>query len=63
VPLLAVAAEGDEKSAAAARRLFGNSRSADSRLLLYKGREHGVPLFDRDPALVHEIAGFFLANL
>jgi dienelactone hydrolase len=63
VPVFAIAAEGDEKSAAAARRLFQRSRSPRSRFLLYKGSEHGVPLFERDPALVTEIVGFFLENL
>jgi dienelactone hydrolase len=63
VPLFAIAAEGDEGAAAAARRLFDRSRSGGSRFLLYKGHEHGVPLFERDPALVTEIVAFFLANL
>ena len=63
VPLFTIAAESDEGAAAAARRLFDRSRNDGSRFLLYKGHEHGVPLFERDPALVTEIVAFFLANL
>ena len=62
-PLFAIAAEGDKGAAAAARRLFDRSRNGGSRLLLYKGHEHGVPLLERDPALVTEIVAFFLASL
>jgi len=63
IPVLGIAAEGDQSSAAAAQRLFKSSRNENSRLLLYKGSDHGVPLFERDSALVQEIAGFFLATL
>jgi dienelactone hydrolase len=63
VPVLAVAAEGDEGTARRTQELFAGSRHENSRLILYKGDEHGVPLFDRDPHLVETIVAFFAANL
>lgn len=63
IPLFAIAAEGDRDSARAAKRLFDHSGSPESRLLLYKGYEHGVPLLDRDSRLIGEIVGFLVDNL
>jgi dienelactone hydrolase len=63
VPLLAIAAEDDRGSADAARRLFASSTDPASRLVLYKGDAHGVPLFADDPHLAQLILGWFVKTL
>jgi len=62
-PILAIASEDDRGSADTARALFEGSRNGQSRLVLYKGRDHGVPLFDRDPDLQSTIVDWFERTL
>lgn len=63
IPLLTIAAEGDRGTTERGRRVFESSRHPDSRLILYKGDEHGVPLFRKDSSLIGTIVGFFADNL
>lgn len=44
-------------------RLFGASAAAASKLVLYKGELHGVPIFAHDPGLVPSIVAWFRATL
>jgi len=63
VAFLGIGAQDDAASADMARRIFDASLSPDSRLVLYKGALHGVPLFERDENLVDLIVGWFGAAL
>ncbi|GJM45024.1 MAG: hypothetical protein DHS20C21_18660 [Gemmatimonadota bacterium] len=63
VAFLGIAAEGDATAANMARQIFEASDSPRSRLILYKGERHGVPLFDQDPNLVDAIVAWFRAGL
>jgi dienelactone hydrolase len=63
VPLLAIAAEDDGLTPASLRRLFEISEAPGSRLLLYKGDEHGQPLFKRDPRLETLIIDWYRDHL
>jgi len=63
IPLLGIAAEGDAQTAERVRWLFEGSRNPRSRLILYKGNSHGVPLFDEDPWLPATIVAFLANNL
>jgi dienelactone hydrolase len=63
VPLLGIAADGDEQALEKTRQIFGNSRHEKSRLVLYKSDLHGVPLFDHDPALAGTIVDFLVRSL
>ena len=63
VPLLGIAAEDDVSTANRTRSIFAGSKHEDSRLVVYKGDQHGVPLFEQDPNLVSVIVEFFAANL
>lgn len=63
IPVLAIASEDDGKTTERSRDVFTASTNPASRLLLYKGDAHGVPLFDVDPSLPQTIARFFADNL
>jgi dienelactone hydrolase len=63
LPLLGIAADGDEQALLRTRRLFDSSPHERSRLVVYKGDRHGVPLFDQDPALVEAIVDFLVRTL
>ncbi|MGQ0722072.1 MAG: dienelactone hydrolase family protein [Candidatus Eiseniibacteriota bacterium] len=63
VPLLGIAADGDEQALDRTRQLFANSRHDKSRLVLYKSDLHGVPLFEHDPALPGTIVDFLVRTL
>ena len=58
-PALFIAAQGDRRAAEAARSADALSRHDASRLILYDGKDHGFPLFRRDPELVSTIAAWF----
>lgn len=63
--LLCIAAEGDPLARAAdsARRAFSRSTSPESQLTLYKGTDHGAPLFRKDPHLSQTIAAWLIRQL
>jgi dienelactone hydrolase len=63
VPLLGIAADGDDQALDRTRQLFANSRHDRSRLVLYKSDLHGVPLFEHDPALPGTIVDFLVRAL
>jgi dienelactone hydrolase len=63
LPILAIAAEKDEGTYERTKRLFESSPNPASKLLLYKGDLHGVPLFAHDPGLVDSIVAWFRARL
>ena len=63
IPFLGIGAEGDADSAKIAERLYRSSPHEQSRLILYKGVRHGVPLFDLDTALPDVIVAWFLDTL
>lgn len=55
-PVLAIAAEGDTTFARSMKTVFAHSRHPATRYVLYKGTDHGTPIFGRDkhlePAIV-----------
>lgn len=63
LPLLAVAAEKDEGTYERMRELFAKSADPRTKLVLYKGELHGVPLFEHDAGLVPSIVAWFTAAL
>lgn len=63
MPILAIAAEADRSSAEAAQALFAGSRNSASRLIVYKGDAHGVPLFEQDPHLIPLIVDWLVGQL
>ncbi len=63
LPILGVASEEDTNSWNAVQRVFTTSGASDSQLALYKGRIHGEPLFEHDPALAAYIADWVVRAL
>ncbi len=63
LPVLAIAAEADKGSYARMQELFARSAEGRTKLVLYKGGLHGVPLFAHDPGLVPSIVAWFTAVL
>jgi dienelactone hydrolase len=63
IAVLSIAAVDDTDAASVERRMFAGSAHPDSRLILYKGDRHGVPLFEQDPGLPGVIAAWFGAVL
>lgn len=63
LPVLAIAAEKDEGTYERMQELFAKSADARTKLVLYKGGLHGVPLFEHDPGLVPSIVAWFTAAL
>ncbi len=63
LPILAIAAEKDTDTFARTKRLFDRSPNPDTKLIVYKGNLHGVPLFVHDQGLVDSIVAWFLAIL
>lgn len=62
-PVLFIAAEGDRRAADAARKGVSLSQSEVSRQILYSGKDHGFPLFRKDPKLVETIVTWFRERL
>lgn len=62
-PILAIASEGDKETFDKTRGLFERSKDPMSKIVLYKGDLHGVPLFEHDPGLVDSIVRWFAATL
>ena len=63
LPVLAIAAEEDEGTFDRMKGLFDKSKEPHSKLILYKGALHGVPLFAHDPGLVDSIVAWFKSVL
>ena len=63
VPILAITAEHDGQTTETLHTLFTMSTSEDSRLMLYKGGEHGWPLFEQDPSLEGAIVDWYRRHL
>ena len=63
LPILAIASEEDAETLARAKRLFDRSSDPHSKLIVYKGKLHGVPLFEHDPGLVDSIVAWFTDRL
>jgi alpha-beta hydrolase superfamily lysophospholipase len=61
--ILAIAAEKDAGTIEITRRLFDRSSHPDSKLIVYKGALHGVPLFEHDAGLADSIVAWFVAML
>ena len=63
IPLLCIAAEEDRGTHQRTKRVFQESKNSDSRLILYKGNAHGVPLFEQDETLIETITDWFALRL
>lgn len=63
IPLLCIASEDDGATAERTRKVFERTRGTESRLVMYKGDAHGVPLFELDPTLEAMIADWFVEHL
>lgn len=62
-PTLIIAADNDGRTYSSANILFKEAKHANSKLLTYKGKLHGYPLFDRDPNLNRVISRWFEQQL
>lgn len=51
IPALIITAQDDEFTFKSANSIFENAKNNQSRLQLYKGNGHGLPLFKLDPSL------------
>ena len=58
-PTLIIAAEEDGGTYTSAQKLFTIASNQNSRLISYKGAEHGYPLLDRDTDLASTIVNWF----
>ncbi len=59
IPALFIAAEADKGAFNTAISGFSFSKSDDSKLIVYKGKAHGYPLFKKDSSLEKTIAEWF----
>ncbi len=59
VPALIIAAEGDTFTFESSNEIFLKAKNEDTRLLLYKGKDHGLPLFAKDPDLENLMVRWF----
>lgn len=62
-PVFCVASDGDSTAARAMKQVFDGSQRKESRFLLYKGNDHGTPLFVHDLKLEGMIVEWFEAHL
>lgn len=60
---LIIAAQEDGNTFVSAQKLFETTTNTDSRLISYKGAEHGYPLLDSDQNLADTIAAWFEQQL
>ena len=63
IPALIIAAQDDEFTFNSANTIFKQAKNDQSRLLLYKGDGHGLPLFKQDPNLENVMVEWFKLNL
>ena len=62
-PALIIAAQEDEFTFNSANEIFKGAKNDQSRLLLYKGAGHGLPLFKQDPNLENVMVEWFKLSL
>lgn len=62
IPALIVASQEDEYTFKSSNEIFKQAKSEQSRLLLYKGSGHGLPLFKQDPNLENAMVDWFELN-
>jgi dienelactone hydrolase len=59
MPMLMISSEGDREAPKKSRMLFDESRDPMSKLIQYKGEQHGTELFNQDPGLADSIVRWF----
>jgi dienelactone hydrolase len=59
IPTLLIAAQGDEFTFNSAKKAFEKAKSLKSKIQLYKGDGHGLPLFNQDPHLAGTMVDWF----
>ena len=65
-PRLAIfgaATEGDTRAAAGIKEILEASKNRESKLKIYAGTEHGVPMFAKNPELEPMIVSWFKTQL
>jgi dienelactone hydrolase len=62
-PTLIIASEGDTGTYESAQKLFKASTNESSKLIAYKGGDHGYPLLDRDNKLASYIVAWLDSQL
>jgi len=63
IPALIIAAQGDKYTYNSSKIIYEKAKSEDTRMLLYKGDGHGIPLFKQDPKLQESMVEWFEARL
>jgi dienelactone hydrolase len=62
IPAFFIAAQGDQFTYRSAKDAFEKAKSEQSRIQLYKGNGHGLPLFNQDPHLAGTMVDWFLIH-
>ncbi|MDK2596924.1 alpha/beta hydrolase [Pseudoalteromonas obscura] len=62
-PTMIIASEEDGTTYTSAQTLFTESKNANSRFLVYKGKGHGYPLLDQDKNLANTLSHWFTQQL
>lgn len=62
-PSLIIASENDGSTFTSAQQIFQTAKHANSKMISYKGSEHGYPLLDSDKGLATSIVTWFDNNL
>ena len=59
IPALIIASQGDKYTFNSSNKVFLGAKSEQTKLLSYKGRGHGLPLFKQDPKLEGVMVDWF----
>lgn len=62
-PTLIIVAEQDTRTFESGKTLFDKAQHLQSKLITYKGGEHGYPLLNKDPYLAEDIVDWFESQL
>ena len=62
-PTLIIAAEEDDKTFTSAQALFVAAQHPQSKMLSFKGKDHGYPLFELDKNLNETMVDWFANQL
>ncbi len=63
IPTLFIAAEEDRRTYETSQAAFAKAQHDKNRMIAYKGKGHGEPLFEHDPNLVDVMVGWYREQL
>ncbi|MCP4412273.1 MAG: alpha/beta hydrolase [Gammaproteobacteria bacterium] len=62
IPALVIASVGDKSTFKSSNALFLGTKNTNSRMISYKGKDHGKPLFEHDKNLENTMVEWFKGN-